>query len=374
MKIRIVFDSYHLYHLPQFDPLIDLLRSDSSFQIFLTTAAVTLPDEQLLTRRILQQRGLECLFTPTEEERMQLIQKLAPDVFICGWSRYPIEDYVPPQTLVGMIYHGIGVKPSYWRDNSPRLNVRFVEGPFRIQQLRSKGITTDLELTGLVKIDPLFNGQIASRDEILSGLGLNPERKTVLYAPTFYPSSFESFGLKLPEMLRDDYNLIIKLHQWSYFMEKFSGVNLRRHVKLINEIRRRYPQVVVIEPEHYNIIDLYQAADVLVTEASSTIYEFMALRKPIIICDFFKKKIGHLIMPERIFRRRLDPEMHGNMTNFCYHIAKPAALKAMLKVCFDTPDPFVNIREKYINNMLYCLDGRAAERVRNALLRRLPQA
>ncbi len=374
MKIRIVFDSYHLYHLPQFDPLIDLLRSDSRFQIFLTTAAVTLPDEQFLTRRILQQRGLECLFAPTEEERMQLIKKLAPNIFICGWSRYPIEDYVPLQTLVGMIYHGIGVKPSYWRDNSPRLNVRFVEGPFRIQQLRSKGITTDLELTGLVKIDPLFNGQIESRDEILHGLGLNPERKTVLYAPTFYPSSFESFGLKLPEMLHDDYNLIIKLHQWSYFMEKFSGVNLRRHVKLINEIRRHYPQVVVIEPEHYNIIDLYQAADVLMTEASSTIYEFMALRKPIIICDFYRKKIGHLIMPKRIFRRRLDPEMHGNMTNFCYHIAKPVELKAMLKVCFDIPDPFVDIRENYINNMLYRLDGRAAERVREALLRRLPQA
>ena len=27
-KIKILFDSYHLYHLPQFEPLIDLLKDD----------------------------------------------------------------------------------------------------------------------------------------------------------------------------------------------------------------------------------------------------------------------------------------------------------------------------------------------------------
>jgi len=172
-------------------------------------------------------------------------------------------------------------------------------------------------------------------------------------------------------MVQGKFNLIIKLHQWSYFLERFSGVNLQRHVKLINKIKGRYPEVAIIDPEHYNIVDLYQAADVLVTEASSTIYEFMATRKHVIVCDFYKKKLGHHLSPSRIFRRRLDQDMYTNLTNFCYHISSPRELLATLEKCFNQPDPFVTIREGYIYDMLYKLDGRSAERVREALLRRL---
>ncbi|MFH1212795.1 MAG: CDP-glycerol glycerophosphotransferase family protein [Candidatus Neomarinimicrobiota bacterium] len=370
MAYRIVFDAYHLYHLPQFDPVIDLLLKDDRFEVFLTTSSETLPDEQALTKRILTKRGAECIFADNEEDRAERIRRLNPDVFICGWSRYPVEQFVSETTLVGMIYHGIGVKPSYWRDNSKRLDVRFVEGPFRIKQLREKGITTDLELTGLTKIDPLFNGRMGGRAEILTALGLDPDKKTLLYGPTFYPSSFETFGLKLPELTKD-LNLIIKLHQWSYFMEKFSGVDLRKHIKLINKIKDKYPEVVIIEPEHYNIIDLYQAADVLLTEASSTIYEFMALQKHVIVCDFYKKKLGHFIFPKRIYHRRLDPNMHGNMTDFCFHIKKPKNLPETLVKCFNESDPFDAIRGKYITNMLYRIDGKASERILASLLSRL---
>jgi len=368
--IRIVFDAYHLYHLPQFDPVIDLMQKDDRFEVFLTTSSKNLPDEKDLTKRILQNHGGQCVFANDEKKRAEEVRNLKPDIFICGWSRYPLKQFVSKSTIVGMIYHGIGVKPSYWRDNNQRLDIRFVEGPFRIRQLREKGIQTDLELTGMTKIDPLFNGQIANRQEILGRLGLDPDKKTLLYGPTFYPSSFEVLGLKLPEMVKD-MNLIIKLHQWSYFMEKFSGVNLRRHMQLAVKIRKKYPHVVIIEPEHYNIVDLYQAADVLLTEASSTIYEFMALRKQVIMCDFFSRKIGHSILPNRIYRHRLDPDMYGNMTDFCYHIEKPKELPEILAKCFNDPDPFVTIREKYISDMLFRLDGKASERVFVSLLKRL---
>ena len=33
-QISILFDVYHLYHLAQFDPLIDLLENDDRFKIF----------------------------------------------------------------------------------------------------------------------------------------------------------------------------------------------------------------------------------------------------------------------------------------------------------------------------------------------------
>ena len=33
-KIKILFDSFHLYHLPQFDPVIDLLSKDEDINSY----------------------------------------------------------------------------------------------------------------------------------------------------------------------------------------------------------------------------------------------------------------------------------------------------------------------------------------------------
>ena len=50
--IKIVFDVYHLYHLPQFDPVIDLLKSDDKFEIFLSTSCRIKPEEKVLTEKM----------------------------------------------------------------------------------------------------------------------------------------------------------------------------------------------------------------------------------------------------------------------------------------------------------------------------------
>ena len=188
------------------------------------------------------------------------------DWFICGWSRYEIDKYVPATTKVGMIYHGIGVKPSYWRDNHSRLDIRFVEGQYRKDQLRGKGITTELEITGFSKIDPLFRDDYPTRDEILRQHHLDPRKKTILYAPTFYPSSFEIFGKSLAEQTKD-YNLIIKLHMWVHFMKRFSDANLIPQRKLLRKLQKLYDHIHVIEPMDYNIIPYYQAADIQIGRA-----------------------------------------------------------------------------------------------------------
>ena len=72
-----------------------------------------------------------------------------------------------------------------------------------------------------------------------------------------------------------------------------------------------------------------------------------------------------------MYLHRLDPEMHGILTDFCHHIKKPRDLPVALNKCFQQPDPFVELREKYIADMLYKLDGRASERIRNSILSRV---
>ena len=52
-KFSILFDSYHFYHLPQFDPVIDLLSQDDRFEIYHSTAALNKKEEKELCLSIL---------------------------------------------------------------------------------------------------------------------------------------------------------------------------------------------------------------------------------------------------------------------------------------------------------------------------------
>jgi len=367
--ITILFDVYHLYHLPQFDPVIDLLMDDKRFDVHLSYASDIRPEERLLTSEILSKRDCKVFTADTEEERASIIRELAPDVYICGWSRHEIQDYVPDSTLVGMIYHGIGVKPSYWRDNHPRLDLRFVEGPFRERQLMEKGVVTDLAVTGYAKLDPLFNHQIPDQKTLLEQLNLDPDKKTILYAPTFYPSSLESFGMRLARDT-EEYNLILKLHMWSYFNIKFP-INLKRQLRLTKKMERQYKHVHLLPPDYYNITPLYSVADVLLTEASSTMYEMMVLDKPVIVCEFYRLRMSHRLFRKRLYKRRLDEEMSKEKVDFSFKLEKPSKIKIVLEQVFSDDDPFTELRGKYKTDMLYKLDGRASERIRDTILERL---
>ncbi|MFQ6616064.1 MAG: CDP-glycerol glycerophosphotransferase family protein [Fidelibacterota bacterium] len=368
--ITVVFDAYHLYHLPQFDPVIDLLESDDRFGVFLTTSSANLPEEQRLVQRILSHRESPVITAENESERARKIRALKPQVFICGWSRYPLETFVPDSTLVGMAYHGIGVKPSYWLDNHPRLDLRFVEGPYRKRQLREKGIETDLEVTGFAKLDPLFNGRTESPPSVLAKLDLDSTKRTIVYAPTFYPSSVEPFGMKLAENTQD-FNLIIKLHTWVYFRKKFGGLSLKHQRRIVEEAERRFSHVRVLPPEFYNIVPLYGAADLLITEASSTIFEMMALDKPVILCRFHRLRVSHRLFRRRLYRKRLSEKMEREVTEFCTRLEHPDDLKDSVDSSLSQSLPAEGKRDAYKKDMLFKLDGKASERIRDHLLDRV---
>lgn len=369
--IKIVFDAYHLYHLPQFDPVIDLLKKDKRFDVYLTTCANNHVSEMKLTQEILNQKGCKTIFASNEEERKKMVTKLKPDVFICGWSRYDLDQFVPDETLVGMIYHGIGIKPSYWEDNHERLDIRFVEGPYRERQLRSHGIKTSLGLTGFAKLDPLFNRKESTQAKVSLILKLDPEKKTILYAPTFYPSSMEKFGFSLAEQTCN-YNLIIKLHMWTYF-KPFGKYDLKKQINLAHAMEKEFLHVHVLKVSDYNIAPYLSLADVLLTEASSTIYEMLALNKPVIMATFFHLRYSHRFFRKRLYHRRLNSEMSKEAENLCIVLDRP---KNLTKVLDQALNPNSECRENdspqlYMDDLFYKRDGKVSERIRKEILIKL---
>ena len=366
-KIKILFDSFHLYHLPQFDPVIDLLSKDDRFQIFHSTAAVNKKEERELCLNILATKPGTMIYSESEEERAKMMKELDLDFFVCGWSRYELDEYISEKTLAGMIYHGIGVKPSYWRDNHPRLNIRFVEGIYRMDQLRSHGVDKELVLTGFTKLDPLFSQNPSFDEKLAQSLGLDPSKKTILFAPTFYPSSLERFGMKLGEYTQN-YNVILKPHMWTYFLDKFGEYNLVPQRNLAYDLADKFSHIKLLGPEVYNITPYYKISDILLTEASSTIYEMIALEKPVIVNRFYRLKLSHKLFRYRLFKKRLSKEMNKDITNFCFEMNRARDLPQVLDTAFNENHKRLNIVREYQKKMLYKLDGKASERVRDTIL------
>ena len=366
-KIKILFDSFHLYHLPQFDPVIDLLSKDDRFQIFHSTAAVNKKEERELCLNILATKPGTMIYSESEEERAKMMKELDLDFFVCGWSRYELDEYISEKTLAGMIYHGIGVKPSYWRDNHPRLNIRFVEGIYRMDQLRSHGVDKELVLTGFTKLDSLFSQNPSFDEKLAQSLGLDPSKKTILFAPTFYPSSLERFGMKLGEYTQN-YNVILKPHMWTYFLDKFGEYNLVPQRNLAYDLADKFSHIKLLGPEVYNITPYYKISDILLTEASSTIYEMIALEKPVIVNRFYRLKLSHKIFRYRLFKKRLSKEMNKDITNFCFEMKRARDLPQVLDTAFNENHKRLNIVREYQKKMLYKLDGKASERVRDTIL------
>jgi len=369
-KYSILFDSFHLYHLPQFEPLIELLANDDRFMIYHSTSRKIPKKEYELCSSILNDKPGEFISGDNEEERKKNIRDLDLDVFICGWSRYDIDQFVNEDTIVGMAYHGIGIKPSYWRDNHARLDIRFVEGPYRMDQLRKKGIETDLALTGFMKLDHLFQENKIDGDSLIHKFNLDTSKKTILFAPTFYPSSFELIAAKLGDYT-SDHNLLIKPHLWTTFMNKFAGINHKKQRGLFNRIADSFDHVHLIPPEMYNITPFYKISDLLITEASSTIYEMLAMDKPVLVNRFYKLKLSHRLLKNRLYRARLNEQMEKEISEFCFEANKPNELPHVIDEALNKVKSKISAMEEHKRKMLFQLDGKASLRVRDEILKRL---
>ncbi len=142
------------------------------------------------------------------------------------------------------------------------------------KQVLEKQVKVPIEVTGMAKLDSLFMGEW-NRAEVLRMMGLNPDNKTILFAPTFnrelsiVPHIRTDFRKYLPDYL----NIIIKLHgaapeEWK-----------REYRSLADHDHNMYYS------ESMDIAPSFAASDLLITDVSSVIYEFAALGKPVVLFD-----------------------------------------------------------------------------------------
>jgi len=350
-QAKILFAIAHEYHRASLDPIYASMKERGGFDIYFTCT-----DEKEgrwpFFKRSRGRRVEEAL----EREGLKTTRETRGfDAVVTGDILPDPERYGP--SLLCFINHGTGIKTILYRLLAKHRNTRyliFVEGEYRKRRIEEFGVRgcSEVFVVGYPKLDPIFRGKL-SRDEIMRRWKLDPLKKTVLYAPTYKPTSLGQIRETILTAT-EGYNLIIKLHDYSW-RGRYAP---HWHHRIYEQTVPRYDHARLVPPEEHNILPFILVADTMLSEASSTIFEFLALGRVGIIydlaCDRLKHHDGMPILDEDN-RRFLD----GGFV----HISSPQEIRPAIE-CALNPDSTMKANlDEARNELFYGLDGHASDRI-----------
>jgi hypothetical protein len=350
-KIRVLFRIGHLYHRASLDPIYRCMRERPEYDIYFTC-----PDDKERVFLIFQRSLRGKIEEELRAEGLRVTRETRGfDVVVTGDVLRNPGEY--GDALLCFINHGTGIKTILYRLLAKATETRyliFVEGEYRKKRIDDFGVrgASEVHVVGYPKLDPVFRGEL-ERDEIISEWGLDPAKKTVLFAPTYKPTCIDKVKEEILEQTRD-HNLIIKLHQYSW-RGKYAP---HWHHKLYEKAVLRYPHARLIPPGRHNIIPFIYVADTMLSEASSTIFEFLALGRAGIIFDLECDRLSHHDgMP------LLDEDNRMFLEGAFVHINDAGQIGNAVERALN-PDAAMRARIDEMRNLLfYKLDGHASERI-----------
>jgi hypothetical protein len=203
-------------------------------------------------------------------------------------------------------------------------------------------------LVGFPKADDLVNGRWSAA-EVRTGLGLDPARATVLYAPTFSPeSSLHLAGESIVEvLLASGWNVIVKLHDRSLVPHPRFTAGIDWPSRLARFTRQ--PGYAFASGPHAG--PCLAAADLLVTDHSTVGFEFALLDRPIVVFD----------APRLLQSARIHPERWHQLRAMADLVTSPDDLPAVVSRALASPERLAEARRRTAH-ALFAYQGRATHR------------
>lgn len=352
-KIKLLFRIGFVYHKAAFDSVIELFLKDDNYDVWFS-----LEEERI--RRFLFNVPYR---PPIIDEWIQqgyrfTTDKNGFDIVITGDTIRQARQY--GNAMLCFLNHGTGIKNILYRNlakySGDRYHI-FVEGKYRMDKLKESGVLgkSEAHVVGLPKLDYYFQGKFQDRVSFLRTWGLNPKKPTVLFAPTYKPTCMYDVKDALFEATQNDYNLIIKLHHYSW-MGKYAP---HRQHRIFQKRVSKYTHSVLVPVTEYNIVPFMAVADTLISEASSTVFDFLALNKIGIIydlpCDRLQHSDGQPLLTE---------DNREFLQDAFVHIQSPHDIREGIERALKPTEEMRRSAEKKREYYFHKLDGQASMRLK----------
>lgn len=351
----VCFDVEHLYYLTQYLPVYrELRRRGVEVQFLLHHSDVSAE----LASAVEEHEGIEFHWCKTSEEMVEFYKTGDFDWIVFGNGCKHITE-LPERSRTAQLYHGIGMKNDVYKSEIMQMDVRFVEGPYYTEELNRLFPGCNLQEVGYAKMDPLLGENSFDKVSMLREWKLDPAKQTVLYAPTFYPSSIECMADDFPADI-DRYNLIIRPHFFSFTKSRYRAQREKF------DRWQQYPNVYFAPKDRVIPVPYLAVADLLISEASSMLFEFAALDKPAIWCDFLKLRWTY----KGPLRFRLNRRMDSRITRYhdiAVHAASYSELTRLIGEQLQEPHRFSDKRRQYCTELMGSLDGDVSKRIADYL-------
>ena len=352
--ISISFDVQQLYYLPQYLPVYHrLLKQNAGHATFVFYHGI----HDAIIENIIQSENLDHIWVKDKAEANKYYKNQKVDWIFFG-NTFPFLNEVHQISKSVQLGHGVGPKASYYTKSSTPTTVRFVEGEYRTNRLKNMYPNDNFVNVGFCKLDPIINGETTGFD--LNQLGLKTEKKTLIYAPTFYPSSIERFPKNFPESF-SAYNILIKPHYFSTSKDKY-----KKQRQLLSHWSN-YDNVYLAKVDDYSLVPFMATADLLISDASSAIIEFAALDKPVIWCNFLKLRWNYRGIFSYRFKKRMDKD-YNEYSNIAVRADSYQELKTIVAEQVANPHTLSKTRLQYAEKLAGTFDGNASARIIDYLL------
>jgi CDP-glycerol glycerophosphotransferase (TagB/SpsB family) len=228
------------------------------------------------------------------------------------------------------IFHGLAVeKPSHYKIRH-FFDLYLTSGPYvteRFQKLARRHKYFLVRETGWPKVDHIIN---YPPKNIRARLGLPEDKKIVLFAPTHSNKMQSASALIpiIPEIIQPDEFWLVKFHE---LMNK----------ELVANFKAAHPAIKIIDSP--DITPYLHAADLMISDTSSVIYEFMVLDKPIIT-----------------YRTEARPQKGIDLT-------QPTELAAAIQRCWKNPQEYSAQRQQQLQEINPYLDGKISQNILSSL-------
>ena len=316
-------------------PIVERMQRDERCEFFFTSS-----EKPELTESVYvdAQRPFEFV-TPARASLMQFDVYLAADFL---WMN------LPRGTRRVQTFHGVAGKYRTVYD-SPAESMRGWDRLFFINERRLRHFVESgaieegspaARLIGMPKLDCLVDRSM-KRGELLSAMGLDPSRRSILYAPTWSPhSSVVTMGEELIQRLGDaGYALIVKLHDRSRDLSYVHSGGVDWGARL-EPLLKKFGGVLA---SGHNSSPYLAAADIMITDHSSVGFEYLLLDRPLL----------RIHVPELIKNTDIEPSYVDLLASASTSVTTAEELVKAVEQGFANPRENSATRIAVANEMFY---------------------